>query len=88
MREEVVTFAKAMDSRLHIRMNPQCWALKDIRSNKIYNNGIEASPKTSPPKWPSQGSTQTTNLGCSWTFAPWHGICLVNTKDSVFLDID
>lgn len=38
----MVTFSKDMDSRLHIRMNPQCWALKDIRSNKIYNNGIAA----------------------------------------------
>ena len=87
-----------MDSRLHIRMNPQCWVLKDIRSNKIYNNGIEAQdllqeisryfqPKDVSTKMALTRFHQTTNLGCSWTFAPWHSVCLVNTKDSVFLEI-
>lgn len=30
MREEVVTFAKATDSRLNIKVNPQRWSLKGI----------------------------------------------------------
>jgi len=54
MREEVVTFSKSVDQRLHIRVNPQCRSFKTILLLFIepYAGGARDSEKYFTPTSP------------------------------------